>query len=106
MPRIDLLKTTLGTGGFRKRRQSTQHCSRYRAARHNKSPWGIDKDGRYRPGEIVNACGGDCQSLANTLLSHAAAGLLKSSLHFKVEDDFGNLVYKYKHFKDQIFRKS
>ena len=33
-------------------------------------------------------------------------GQLKSSLHFKVEDDFGNLVYKYKHFKDQIFKKS
>ena len=40
-------------------------------------------------------------------LSIVLAGQLsKASLHFKEEDDFGNLVFKYKHFKDQIFRKS
>ena len=32
--------------------------------------------------------------------------ILYFNLYFKLEDDFGNLVYKYKHFKGPIFRKS
>ena len=46
------------------------------------------------------------KTLGWSVASHAADGQLKPSLHFKVEGDFGNLVYKYKHFKDQISRKS
>ena len=32
------------------------------AAWHHESPWGIDKDGRYWPGEIVTPCEDDYQS--------------------------------------------
>ena len=42
------LKKKLWTGGIRKRAVTSTLLSRP-AARHNLPPWGIDKDGRYRP---------------------------------------------------------
>ena len=59
MPRIDFLKklgrVDLGSG---------RHQLSIVLAWHHESPWGIDKDGRYRPGdrEIVTPCGDDYQS--------------------------------------------
>ena len=66
MLRIDFLKTPLGTGGFRKRRQSTQHCSRDQQSDTISLHGELIKVADIGRGEIVIPCGDDYQSLANT----------------------------------------
>ena len=78
MFRIDNLKKHLGTGGFGKRRQSTQHSSRDRPPDSISLRGELIRMADVGRGEIVIPCGNDYQSLANTWLYSPLGALLST----------------------------
>ena len=97
MPRIDFIKKNLGRVDLGRGRRTTPFSPTADCLTHlsKVSMGNIDKDGRYWQGEIEISV--DISSYHGSVITLAAMSAgekpsLKSSLHFKVEDDFENLV--------------